>query len=71
VLHHRPSASDAKADASLKLTHALFLRILTGKAGLMELLLSDELELEGSEIDLLKFFSLFDKPEGNFDIVSP
>ena len=34
-------------------------------------LLSDELELEGSKLDLAKFFSLIDKPEGRFDIVTP
>ena len=32
-----------------------------GKAGLKEMLISDELELEVSMLDLVKFFSLFDK----------
>jgi len=58
-------------DATLNLTHGLFIQMLTGKAGLKDLLLSDELELEGSKLDLVKFFSLFDKPEGRFDIVTP
>jgi alkyl sulfatase BDS1-like metallo-beta-lactamase superfamily hydrolase len=71
VLHHQPSGSDTAADATMMLTHGLFIRMLTGKAGLRELLFSDELELEGSELDLLKFFSLFDQPEGRFDIVRP
>ena len=34
-------------------------------------MLSDELELEGNKLDLAKFFSLFDKPEGRFNIVTP
>jgi alkyl sulfatase BDS1-like metallo-beta-lactamase superfamily hydrolase len=42
-----------------------------GQAGLADLLLSDDIELEGSKLDLLKFFSLFDKPEGKFNIVTP
>jgi alkyl sulfatase BDS1-like metallo-beta-lactamase superfamily hydrolase len=45
--------------------------MLTGKAGLKELLLSDEIELEGSKLDLLKFLSLLDKPDGRFNIVTP
>jgi alkyl sulfatase BDS1-like metallo-beta-lactamase superfamily hydrolase len=71
VLHHHPSTAAAKADATLRLTHAMFLSLLTGQAGLTDLLLSDEVELAGSKLDLVKFFSLFDKPEGRFDIVTP
>ena len=56
------SAADAEADATLRLTHPMFVRLLTGQAGLKELLLSDEVKLEGSKLDLAKFFSLFDKP---------
>jgi alkyl sulfatase BDS1-like metallo-beta-lactamase superfamily hydrolase len=71
VLHHKPSAPDESADATLKLTHDLFIRMLTGQAGVKELLLSDELDIEGSKLSLVEFFSLFDKPEGKFDIVTP
>ena len=71
VLHHRPSKPDAQADASLSLTHELFVQMLTGKAGLKEMLLSDQLEVDGSTLDLLRFFSLFDKPTGSFNIVTP
>jgi alkyl sulfatase BDS1-like metallo-beta-lactamase superfamily hydrolase len=71
VLHHRPSTPDTPADATLKLTHGVFLAMLTGRAGLKDLLLSDEIELEGSRLDLLQFFSLLDKPDGRFDIVTP
>ena len=71
VLHHRPSEPDAPADATLRMTHGMFLSLLLGQAGLKDLLLSDELELQGSKLDLLKFFSLLDKPEGRFNIVIP
>jgi len=71
VLHHRPSGPDASADATLKLTHEMFLAMLTGQAGLKDLLLSDDIELEGSTLDLLQFFSLLDKPDGRFNIVTP
>jgi len=71
VLHHKPSVPDQNADATLKLSHDLFIRMLTGQAGIKDLLLSDELEIEGSKLDLVKFFSLFDKPQGKFNIVTP
>jgi len=71
VLHHWPSNPDTDADATLNLTHGMFIQMLTGKAGLKDMLLSDELDLEGSKLDLVKFFSLFDKPQGRFDIVTP
>jgi len=71
VLHHRPSEQDVEADATLSLTHELFVQILIGKAGLKDLLLSDELEVDGSTLDLVRFFSLLDKPTGTFNIVTP
>jgi len=71
VLHHRPSRPDTEADATLKLTHELFVQMLIGKVGLTDLLFSDKLELEGSKVDLMRFFSLLDKPEGKFNIVVP
>jgi len=71
VLHHHPAQAGVEADAMLKLTHDLFIKMLTGQAGIKDLLLSDELEMEGSKLDLVKFFSLFDKPQGRFNIVTP
>jgi alkyl sulfatase BDS1-like metallo-beta-lactamase superfamily hydrolase len=71
VLHHRPVEPETVADATLSLTHGLFVKMLTGQSGLKDLLLSDELEIEGSSLDLMKFFSLLDKPKGNFPIVTP
>lgn len=71
VLHHRVSLLDKEADATLKLTHDLFIRMLIGQVGLKETLFSDDLEVEGSTVALLRFFSLFDKPKGTFNIVTP
>jgi alkyl sulfatase BDS1-like metallo-beta-lactamase superfamily hydrolase len=73
VLHHRPLAADAAgdADATLRLTHDMFLAMVSGRAGPKDLLLAEDIELEGSKLDLLKFFSLFDRPDGRFDIVTP
>jgi alkyl sulfatase BDS1-like metallo-beta-lactamase superfamily hydrolase len=56
---------------TLKVTKDLYLRMLTGTAGLKETLFGDELEVQGSRIDLIAFFRLLDKPEGTFNIVVP
>jgi len=71
LLHPKPAAPDQGADATLKLSHEVFIRMLTGQAGLKDLLLSDELDIEGSKLSLIRFFSLLDKPEGKFNIVTP
>lgn len=71
VLHNRKTSSDTPADATLKLTQPLFVDILIGEAGLKEMLFSDEISFEGSKLNLLSFFSMLDKPEGKFNIVTP
>jgi alkyl sulfatase BDS1-like metallo-beta-lactamase superfamily hydrolase len=71
VLHHKTVASNSRADATLSVTYGLFIRMLIGQAGMKDTLFSDELQVEGSKIDLLRFFSLFDKPTGTFNIVTP
>ena len=71
VLHHDRRDPDPDANATLHITHALFLRMLVGQAGLRETLFSDDLTVEGSRLDLLGFFRLFDRLDGTFDIVTP
>jgi alkyl sulfatase BDS1-like metallo-beta-lactamase superfamily hydrolase len=71
VLHHEEREPHPDANATLKITHGLFLRMLVGKAGLKDTLFSDDLKVEGSRLDLLSFFRLFDKPRGTFPIVTP
>lgn len=71
VLHHRAAAPAPEADVTLKITQDLFVRMLTGLAGLRETLFSDQLAISGSRVDLLAFLMLFDRPDGNFNIVLP
>lgn len=71
VLHYQRAREDAQSDASLYLTHPLFVDILVGDAGIKDTLFSDDLSIEGSKLDLIRFFSVFDKPEGTFNIVTP
>ncbi|HEX4918822.1 MAG TPA: alkyl sulfatase dimerization domain-containing protein [Limnobacter sp.] len=71
VLHHRAAPPDANAAATLKLTKPFFLNMLTGEAGAIELLFSDDTQIEGSRLQLGQFFGLLDKATGNFNIVTP
>ncbi len=71
VLRHYERDPHPEANASMNITHDLFLRMLVGQAGLKETLFSDDLSVQGSRLDLLSFFRLFDKLDGTFDIVTP
>ncbi len=72
VLHHGKSKNtDPFPSAVIKITHDLFIRMALGKAGIKETILSDELKVEGSKLDLIRFFTLFEKPKGIFNIVTP
>lgn len=71
VMHHKNIEPDPKANATVRLTHALFLKMSIGQIGISDLVLSDDIEFEGSKLDLISFFSLFDKPVGDFNIVTP
>jgi len=71
VLHHRRGEPAPDASVTVRLTRELLLRLATGQAGLRELVFSDELAVEGSRLDLLSFFSLLDRPDPAFPIVTP
>jgi alkyl sulfatase BDS1-like metallo-beta-lactamase superfamily hydrolase len=71
VLHHTQADPDPEANATLKLTHDLYLRIFTGQVNMTDAVASGDLELEGDRNDLIQFFSLFARPQGFFNIVTP
>ncbi|WP_428848240.1 alkyl/aryl-sulfatase [Shewanella gelidimarina] len=71
VLHHKLAPKSASANATLNISHELFIDLIIGSAGVSDLLFSDDLEIEGSKIDLASFFSKLDKPKGVFNIVTP
>ena len=71
VLHYQQAEPNPAADATLLLSHGLFIDILVGDAGLKEMLTSNQLSVEGSTLKLLKFFSLLGRAQGNFNIVEP
>lgn len=71
VLHHRQAPADRRANATLKITHEMFIQLSIGNTGLKDLLFSKDIQFEGSKLDLIRFFALFDKPKGTFAIVTP
>jgi alkyl sulfatase BDS1-like metallo-beta-lactamase superfamily hydrolase len=70
VLHHRKAAAAADANATLTLTKEIFIKMMAGTAGVKDTLLSDDLKVDGSRIDLVRFFTLIDKASGTFPIVT-
>ena len=71
VLHHRRAPPEVDANATLMMSKHLFLKMMTGSLKLKDLLLGDELKTSGSKVDLVRFFSLFDKAKGIFPIATP
>ena len=71
VLHFREADKKLAADASIKLTHNLFIDMLIGQVGIKDTLLSDELAIEGSLVALLQFFRLFGETQPSFNIITP
>jgi len=70
VLHHKAGRDD-DADATISLTHELFLQMALGNAGLKDTLFGDDLQLTGSRLKLLGLLSAVEKPDGKFAIVTP
>jgi alkyl sulfatase BDS1-like metallo-beta-lactamase superfamily hydrolase len=70
VLHYRRAKPAPDAHAGLTLTKPILIRVMAGTAGLKDVL-SDQLKIDGSRIDLVRFLSLIDKAPGTFPIVTP
>lgn len=70
VLHFKRGEAAPDANATLALTKDIFVKMIAGTAGIKDALLSDELKVTGSKIDLARFFGLIDKAPGTFPIVT-
>ena len=70
VLHYKKSEPAADANATLTLTKGFFIKMMAGTAGVKDLLFSDELKIDGSKVDLVRFLTLIDKAPGTFAIVN-
>ena len=71
VLRYYKRAPHPDANATLRITHDVYLQMATGKVRIKDTLFTDDLKVEGSRLDLVLFFRLFDKPDGTFNIVLP
>ena len=70
VLHFKKEAPAKDANATLTLTKPIFIKMMAGTAGVKDTLMSDDLKVGGSTIDLVRFFGLIDKAPGTFAIVT-
>jgi len=71
VLNYRRTEPRPDANVTVRLTRELWLGLITRSTGLRQLIFSDDLQVEGSRLDLLSFFRLLDQPSGEFAIVTP
>jgi alkyl sulfatase BDS1-like metallo-beta-lactamase superfamily hydrolase len=71
VMYYQQLPAAPNADASIAVSKDLFVDLLLGQVGIQELLTTDELQVDGSVLKLLKFFSLLDGSNNNFNIVTP
>lgn len=71
VLHYREGAPAPNANATINITHPMFMKLLVGQAGAKEIVFSGDFKIDGSKLDLVKFFGLLDQPRGDFNIVTP
>ncbi|HVN85569.1 MAG TPA: alkyl sulfatase dimerization domain-containing protein [Candidatus Binatia bacterium] len=71
VLHHKDAPADPNADATVTVTRAFWLKLITKQVSIKDLVFSDEYQVQGSRTTLLSFFSLLDDPNPNFAIVTP
>lgn len=71
VLHHKMAPPDPEANATLYITHQIFLNMAMNTAGIKEFVFPDDVKIAGSKIDLIRFFTLLDRPKGRFNIVTP
>jgi alkyl sulfatase BDS1-like metallo-beta-lactamase superfamily hydrolase len=71
VMHYQQLPAAPDADASIAVTKDLFVDLLLGQVGIQQLVTTDELQIDGSVLKLLKFFSLLGDSNDNFNIVTP
>jgi alkyl sulfatase BDS1-like metallo-beta-lactamase superfamily hydrolase len=70
VMHFKAAPAEVNANATLALTRGILIKVIAGTAGAKDTLMSDDLKVTGSKIDLVKFFSLMDKAPDTFPIVT-
>lgn len=70
VMHFKAVPKAENVHTTLTLTKPFFLKMVTGQSGALDLMFSKETKIDGSRLDLRRFFSLIDKAPGTFPIVT-
>ena len=68
VMYYQDTPFDSNADASIRITQAMFVDLLVGEVGITDIITSDQLSIEGSTLKLLTFFSLLGESNDDFNI---
>ncbi len=68
VLIHRPIDKVDSPTAQIITTHELLVQLMTGAAGISELM-GEQFSVEGSRLHVLSFLRLIDQPDGKFPLV--
>lgn len=71
VLHHHEKPAREDADATIRLTRKAWNELVAQTATPQSLLLSGELEIDGSPLALVGFFGMLADEQPNFEIVRP
>ncbi len=71
VLHAKRRDPDPAAAATVRLTRPMLVRLVTGQVGLSEIVSSEELDVDGSRLELVGLLRLLDRPGKPFPIVTP
>jgi alkyl sulfatase BDS1-like metallo-beta-lactamase superfamily hydrolase len=71
VLHHRQTEARPDADATVKLARATWNQVVLGTKTLPGAILAGEVDVDGSRLALIGFFSSLDGFEPGFEIVLP
>lgn len=72
VLHHRPLMGDAPDSVPyLGLSRRLFIQLASRQVAMQDLVSGDNLSVDGSFMEMVSFFRLFEPAESDFPIVEP
>ncbi|WP_163936164.1 alkyl/aryl-sulfatase [Paraferrimonas sp. SM1919] len=69
VMRYHKVAKLAPELASITLSKAMLIKLITKEAGVKQLLFADDLEFSGSSLDLIAFFSKLSPANGDFNLL--
>ena len=67
---HSKGQAQANADATVKISRADWDGLITGTVTLANLILDGAIDIDGSRLELVRFFALLEQPTQTFPIVT-